>query len=70
MLSPEAFKEWDELKNMLRGVTLSSENDRVSWGHTKKKDFTTGSLYRFITHGGVNCKIARKIWKCKIPPED
>jgi hypothetical protein len=50
-----------------QGVLLSSESDKVSWGLTKKKVFTTGSLYRFVTHRGVNSKMAMRIWKCKIP---
>jgi hypothetical protein len=67
MLNPEAFEDWKELQEMPRGVLLSSESDKVSWGLTKKKVFTTGSLYRFVTHRGVNSKMARRIWKCKIP---
>jgi hypothetical protein len=65
MLSPEAMKEWEEMQELLRGVILSLERDCVKWGLTKK-EFTIDSLCKFITHGGVNCKMARKILKCKI----
>jgi hypothetical protein len=51
MLSAKAFREWDELQNILRGVTLSSSNDSVSWDLTKKKELAIGYLYKFITHG-------------------
>jgi hypothetical protein len=39
----------------------------VSWGLTASKVFTTGSLYRFMTTGGMDSKMTSRIWKCKIP---
>jgi hypothetical protein len=39
----------------------------VSWGLGKKGHFSTESLYRFITDGGVASWIAGHLWKYKIP---
>lgn len=42
---------WEDLLNLLDKISLSDEEDRVSWGLDKSKEFTTKSLYRFRTHG-------------------
>jgi hypothetical protein len=39
----------------------------VSWGLEKKGHFSTKSLYRFISNGGVTSRIAGHLWKCRIP---
>jgi hypothetical protein len=67
MLGPKEMRKWIELQSLLRGVSLSQQGDVVSWGLTASKIFTTGLLYRFMTTGGVDSKMASRIWKCKIP---
>jgi hypothetical protein len=67
MLGDDEMREWTDLQSMLRGVTLSQNDDEVSWGLTSLRIFTTGSLYRFMTNGGVNSRMASRIWKCKVP---
>jgi hypothetical protein len=36
-------------------------------GLTPSKNFTTKSLYKLLTDGGVTSRLARKLWKCNIP---
>jgi hypothetical protein len=66
MLGPEEFTDWQALQQILRSVEISEEEDEVSWGLSSNKIFTTQSLYKTLTPGGVDCKMAKRIWKCKI----
>jgi hypothetical protein len=52
---------------VLSNVVITGEDDVVSWALTPSKTFTTSSLYKFLTYGGVTSKITKKIWKCKVP---
>jgi hypothetical protein len=67
-LSVTEFERWSELKGELEKITVDSDNrDVVSWGLENKGIFTTKSLYRFLTDGGVPGRVAGYIWKCRIP---
>jgi hypothetical protein len=59
--------EWNELQVLLGEVRMSSEEDEISWGLSELKVFTTNSLYKFLTTGGIRSSLACKIWKCKVP---
>jgi hypothetical protein len=64
------FERWLELKGELNRITLEEEGpDMVSWSSERKGHFSTKSLYRFISDGGVRSRIADHLWKCKIPLE-
>jgi hypothetical protein len=67
MLGPEEIIEWNELQSVLEGVSSTQIEDEILWGLSSSKLFTTTSLYRFLTTGGVDGKMACRIWKCKIP---
>jgi hypothetical protein len=67
MLSPKAQAEWEGLQGMLQCVSLTHEDDRISWGLTTSKRFSTSSLYKFLTSGGVNSSTAKRIWKYRVP---
>jgi hypothetical protein len=49
------------------GVIITNEPDEVSWALSSSKTFTSQSLYKFLTHGGVSNRFAMKIWKCRVP---
>jgi hypothetical protein len=66
MLSLEAQAEWEGLQGMLQCVSLAQEDDRISWGLTTSKRFSTSSLYKFLTSWGVNNSTAKRIWKCRV----
>jgi hypothetical protein len=67
MLGSTEFADWTELYNRLAVVVLSDCDDQVTWGLTSLRQFSTNSLYKFMTNGGMKSKMASKIWKCEIP---
>jgi hypothetical protein len=67
-LSFQDFERWSELKGELDRISLEyDQNDIMSWGLENKGLFTTKSLYRFILNGGSSSRMARHIWKCRVP---
>jgi hypothetical protein len=67
-LSAQDFGRWNELKGELSRITLDQDNsDVVTWGLERKGFFSTKSLYRFLTDGGMPSRMAGYIWKCRIP---
>jgi hypothetical protein len=61
------FGRWTELKGELSRITLDPDNSDVTWGLEKKGLFSTKSLYRFLTDGGMPRRMAGHVWKCNIP---
>lgn len=51
----------------LESVTLNDLNDRVIWKLEASDIFSTRSMYRFITFGGVKDVRMMEIWSAKIP---
>jgi hypothetical protein len=61
-------KQRNALLEKLQEVVLDLANRyEVVWTLEKSKNFTTKSLYRFITHRGVGVANAKNIWKTKLP---
>jgi hypothetical protein len=50
-------------------VIHPSASDEVEWALDKSRNFTTKSLYRFITHRGVLIGDANSVWRTKLPLE-
>jgi hypothetical protein len=67
MMNHEVYKEWSDLTKLLEPVRMSDIEDKIVWGLTKNVMFLTKSLYNFLTSGGVNCRMAKKIWRCRLP---
>jgi hypothetical protein len=61
------MEEWRELMTKLRNVQLIDEEDRVVWKLEQSGKYTTRSMYRFITFGGVIDTRMIEIWNTKIP---
>jgi hypothetical protein len=61
------IEEWDQLQDMLSEVTLGDGRDIVYWALEQSKKYSTGSLYMFITSGGVRDQQIMNVWKCNIP---
>ncbi|WVZ82824.1 LOW QUALITY PROTEIN: hypothetical protein U9M48_030040, partial [Paspalum notatum var. saurae] len=66
-LSSVDLNLWGELISDLQGVRLGEGRDEVLWGLDKSHHFSTKSLYRFRTDGGVSNRTTGIIWKSKIP---
>jgi hypothetical protein len=67
MLGFEEMREWTELQKLLGDIRLTQQEGVVSWGLTPSKVFTTSSMYSFMTNGGMNNRLAIRIWKYKTP---
>jgi hypothetical protein len=59
--------DWYELLDMLNEVQLSEGTDTVRWVLEKSGRYTTSSLYKTLTYGGVTDTRAMLIWKSPIP---
>jgi len=58
----------DLLIQSLQHIQVDTEQqDDVEWALDTSKSFTTKSLYRFLTHRGVQVKEADNIWKTSLP---
>lgn len=66
-LNLQEFNRWLDLVDRIADVPLSANPDSVSWALNKNKSFSTKSLYRFLSNGGVSSRIAGFIWKSKLP---
>jgi hypothetical protein len=67
MLDEVEMQDWRDLQTLMNVMSVSTGEDRITWGLTSSKQFTTSSLYRFMTTGGVSSKMAKCIWGSKIP---
>jgi hypothetical protein len=65
-LTPQEWQNWLGLVNELQTVTLVNSPDFVSWLLDKSKQYTTESLYRFLTDMGVSSRVSGILWKCKV----
>jgi hypothetical protein len=65
-LNDSDFCLWEELHTELREHNTSQGRDLVFWALDNSRRFTTKSLYRFRTDGGVKNPIYKK-WNCKVP---
>jgi hypothetical protein len=61
MMGLEEMVEWESLMENLEEVNMNQEEDKITWGLTPNKIFSTSSLYRFMTSGGVSSSVAKKI---------
>lgn len=59
------LEQWSDLMNRLDTIDFvaDKEEDIVSWGLEKHGQFTTQSLYRQMTFGGVINTRMMNIWK-------
>jgi len=60
------IEEWLEMRGKLEGVVLTEGADKVVWKLEKSGKFTTRSVYKFITFGGVIDLRMMEIWRAKI----
>lgn len=55
------------MSDILRVRLEPGVKDRVSWKLNNTGQYTTQSMYRSITHGGILSKVDEGIWKSKLP---
>jgi hypothetical protein len=61
------FQVWDDFVTKLNDQELTHGRDEVVWALDKSKAFTTQSMYRFMTDGGIRKDMYKNIWKSKVP---
>jgi hypothetical protein len=66
-LSIDEFESWNSLLSELQTVSLTDTEDSVTWALEKHGSYTTKSLYRFLSNRDLPSRVARIIWKCRIP---
>ena len=52
---------------LLDGVVLTNDRDEVFWALESSRRYSTSSLYKLMTSGGVQDVQKMLIWKCNIP---
>lgn len=67
-LSVWEYQKWEELLEELSSVSLqSNKSDESVWALTRTRQYSTKSLYRFITDRGFPSRVAGYIWKSRTP---
>jgi hypothetical protein len=67
-LSVQSYNSWLSLLELLQDCTLTNNRaDCVLWALDKKNQFTTKSLYRFLTDRGFTSRVAGHIWRSRVP---
>ena len=66
-LSEEEMEDWSRLSDLLLSVQLGEGADVMRWEFENKTQYSTKSLYRFITFGGVREMNLIDIWNCRVP---
>ena len=60
-------KNLEILYENLNKVVLNGEEDEVLWALDNSRKFSTRSLYRYLTFGGVISRGADMVWSSKLP---
>jgi len=60
------LEEWENLSDILESVHLCGGRDEILWLLESKRRYSTKSLYRMMTFGGVKNPIMMEVWKCKV----
>jgi hypothetical protein len=45
---------------------IIEDNDRVIWAHEKGSQYSTKSMYRFLSYGGVTNRRMLEVWSATI----
>jgi hypothetical protein len=64
---PVEVREWSELGNMMNGLVLNEEEDKVKWAFEASGKFSTKSMYRFILNPGVRDVRMMDMWSVNCP---
>ena len=63
----EEMAAWGELQELIQEIFLSEEEDVVRWSLETKGEYSTKSLYRWLSYQGVSDVQLQRIWKLKVP---
>jgi hypothetical protein len=63
----EEMRSWEHLLQMLEPIFLSDQKDRVRWAFENDGEYTSKSMYKWLSFRGVSDPQLKKIWRLKIP---
>jgi len=66
-LNQQESREWARLVEFLAHVSLCKGRDQMSWVLEKSDSYSTRSLYKALTFGGIESCFLKDIWKARIP---
>jgi hypothetical protein len=61
-LDVEQLVLWGSLLEKLQGVSLNEVGDSIQWALEKDRVFSTKSLYRYLSFGGVRSRRMIEVW--------
>ena len=67
LLNQQEFSEWEWMVERLALVSLCDGRDEMCWAFEKFGIYSTSSLYKALTFGGVEIGFLKDIWKARIP---
>lgn len=67
LLNQQEFSEWERMVERLALVSLCDDRDEMCWAFEKSGIYSTRSLYKALTFGGVEIGFLKDIWKARIP---
>jgi len=67
LLNQQEFSEWEWMVERLALVSLCDGRDEMCWAFEKSGIYSTRSLYKALTFGGVEIGFLKDIWKARIP---
>ena len=59
--------QWEHLLQILSKFTITDTPDQVRWAMEKSGLYTTRSMYRMLSHRGVENKRMKLLWGSKLP---
>jgi hypothetical protein len=65
---PALMQKWQELEEIVRSTTLSTECDSLIWKYESSGVYSSSSLYAIINFGGVMPIYIPAVWKLIVPP--
>jgi len=67
-VSEALMSMWWELCSLVKGTSLTDEEDQILWSYTSHGTYSVQSLYAVINCRGVVPMFVHAIWKLVIPP--
>lgn len=52
---------------MLRNINITDEEDGIVWGLEKSSQYSTKSMYRHLSFGGVINTNMQEMWRSRVP---
>ena len=61
------MQNWENLLQLVANIRLNEAEDTPKWMFEKSNQYSTKSMYRWMTHRGVVNKRIRRVWDSRLP---